>query len=155
MTPYFPAVDIFLENELGEILLLKRAAQKKVLPNVYNGIGGRLETNETLLQGLLRECREEIGTDAVTDIELKAILTVHDDFGDWLIFGYHGLIQKSLVTTGPMSEGVLEWVPKKKVPAKELVPDLFQWYEKLFSPGLTYGLIEYDENYGLKKITLQ
>ena len=52
----------------GKLLLLKRASDKKVDPNMYAGIGGKVEPHEDFYSALLREIKEE------TDItELKSI----------------------------------------------------------------------------------
>ena len=52
----------------GKLLLLKRAADKKVDPNMYAGIGGKVEPHEDFYSALLREIKEETGI-----IELKSV----------------------------------------------------------------------------------
>lgn len=154
VVPYFLAVDIFLQNEHREILLIQRGSDKRVLPGYYNGIGGKIEGLETVPEALLRECREEIGTDKIKNVELKTVLSVRDKHGLWLIFCYAGRIKKSLVPIRTFEEGRLEWVLKKDLGKKRLVPDLKVWYRKLFQKGITYVKTEYDKNYHMKNITL-
>ncbi len=51
-------VVIMLFNKQGnKILLVKR--NKKPYPNCWNGIGGKIEENETPIEAAKRECKEE------------------------------------------------------------------------------------------------
>jgi 8-oxo-dGTP diphosphatase len=69
----------------GEVLLGLRAPTKKVWPNHWDTIGGRVEGGESLEQALIREVQEEIG---VTPTRFRLIATVRerrpDIYGDAL-----------------------------------------------------------------------
>lgn len=46
-----------------QVLLLKRHPNKKVLPNVWLGLGGKVEPGESIATGAIREIQEESGLD--------------------------------------------------------------------------------------------
>src|SRR5436190_14164225 len=69
----------------GKILLGLRAPTKKVWPNHWDTIGGRVEDGESVDDALIREAQEEVG---VTPIEFRLIATVREKqpaiYGDML-----------------------------------------------------------------------
>lgn len=153
---HYCVTDIFLENEHGEILMLKRSDNKEILPSLYNGLGGKMEQGETPLQSILREANEEAGITTATDISLRANLTIKDRYGFWQIYIFHGKVKKEDVAIETVDEGVLEWIPKTKFNEIDLVPDLKYWYEKMFTEPHTFQLVkvEYDDQYNIKNITI-
>lgn len=50
---------VFMESE-NKLLLLQRSSHKKISPDTWGVPGGKLEENETHLQGLQREIEEEL-----------------------------------------------------------------------------------------------
>ncbi|MBN1964931.1 MAG: NUDIX domain-containing protein [Anaerolineae bacterium] len=105
-----------------DVLLLKRAAHKRVFPNKYNGVGGHVERNEDVLTGAVREIKEETGLD-VRDVQFCGCS--HVDVGDQT--GILVLTFRARATTREVvdsSEGTLEWVPQDRVLALDLVEDL-------------------------------
>lgn len=58
---YHLAVDVVFVNHEKKLLLQKRAACKKSYPNFWGPTGGAVQAGESALQGLIRECEEEIG----------------------------------------------------------------------------------------------
>lgn len=146
-------VDIFLENEHKEVLLIKRALRKNILPDCYNGIGGKIEPGETPLQAILRETKEEADTDQVKNIKMRAILSVKDKFGLWQIFIFQGKVRKNTVRVQEISEGKLEWIKKSQLNKIKLVPDVKQWINKMYqnSSSFIFANIKYNHNYKLKK----
>src|SRR5450631_2755350 len=72
-----PRTLCFITN--GEdVLLMKRAAHKRIFPNLYNGIGGHIERDEDPLSSALREIQEETGLTANTlnSLKLRGIYNV-------------------------------------------------------------------------------
>lgn len=59
-----PRVLIFPINTDGQFLLLKGSPSKKIWPNVWNGLGGHVESDETIIQAARRELKEESGLEA-------------------------------------------------------------------------------------------
>lgn len=81
-----------------------------------NGLGGKVERNESIVQGLRRELREEAQVE-LTDFALQGTVT-WSNFGprreDWLGFMF---LVTGWTGTPPTSnvEGDLEWVPRQQV----------------------------------------
>lgn len=67
-----------LYNPAGQILVLRRSSTHPVLAYEIDFPGGIIERNETVVDGLLREVREETGIKLST----TAVRQVHDQTGD-------------------------------------------------------------------------
>ncbi len=71
---YHRHANIWIFNENKEILLQKRAMNKKTNPGMWAKTGGHVDSGETVIEGLVREVYEEIGLkvteDTVTEIEV-------------------------------------------------------------------------------------
>ncbi|MBU1074990.1 NUDIX domain-containing protein [Patescibacteria group bacterium] len=154
---HFCVTDVFLENELGEILMIKRDESKEILPNVYNGLGGKFEAGETPLQAVLREAKEEAGVKNIKNLQLKANLSVKDKFGFWQIYIFYGNVKKQDVEIKDNSEGILEWIPKNKMGNYDLTPDTQQWLpEMLAKPEIfQFVKVEYDDEYKILNINIK
>lgn len=105
-----------------DVLLLKRAANRRVFPNRYNGVGGHIERGEDALSGALREIYEETGLRA-TNPFLCGIS--HIDAGQptgiiLMIFRAEA-VSRAVIDS---QEGALEWVPQARVTDYDLVEDL-------------------------------
>ena len=76
----------WIMNSEGKFLMQKRSPNKKTFPNMWSQNGGGVDTNETPLQGALRECKEELGiTIPEENIELILSFKRKYDFVDvWL-----------------------------------------------------------------------
>ena len=48
---------LLFTKDFKKVLLIKR--NKKPYANLYNGIGGKIENNETVIEATIRECKEE------------------------------------------------------------------------------------------------
>lgn len=106
-----------------DILLLKRAAHKRVFPGQYNGVGGHIERDEDPLTGAIREMQEETGLD-VTNVRFRGV--IHVDAGvetsGILVFVVTADARSRQFTDS--DEGTLEWVPLSRVDDLPLVEDL-------------------------------
>lgn len=145
----------------SEVLMIRRNARRDDDHfNKVNGIGGKVEADEDVLSGLLREIEEEAGVLA-TDITLRAVITF-TDFGpkreQWLVFAY--LVTDwsgELLEANP--EGQLEWVSKSRLldacssdPQVASAADLPMWDgDKYFvplifdgDPTVVNGVMAYD-----------
>lgn len=65
--PYI-GVDAIIQNNDGNILLIKRSETSKTYPGMWSLVSGMVEWNETVIDALKREVMEEIGQE-IYDIE--------------------------------------------------------------------------------------
>ena len=63
-------VILLFSKDTKKLLLVKR--NKKPYPNLWNGIGGKIEVGETPIEAAIRECKEETG---LTMISPKLLVT--------------------------------------------------------------------------------
>ena len=56
-------VILLFSKDHKKLLLVKR--NKKPYPNLWNGIGGKIEVGETPIEAAIRECKEETGLDMI------------------------------------------------------------------------------------------
>lgn len=123
--PYQPILATlgYMVSEDGQAVLMIHRNARAHDPHFgkYNGLGGKLEADETVLEGLAREFQEEAGVVVETAL-LRGTLS-WPGFGkegeDW--FGFVFLITRYQGTpkaTNP--EGTLAWVPLGTLLAGEL-----------------------------------
>jgi len=140
-----PRTLCFITNG-NDVLLMKRAANKRVFPGYYNGIGGHLEREEDPLTGVLREICEETGL-TVSDVRLRGITNV--DAGQSvgiMLFVFTATANSRDVIA--CDEGSLHWVPLATIYDLPLVEDLPLVLPRLFGPDATpqpfFAHVKYD-----------
>lgn len=126
-----PRVLIFAARE-EKILLIKGSPQKKLWPNLYNGVGGHIESGETPLTAAKREFLEETGLQ-LQQTQICAVITI--DIGQntgIILFVFKGTTRNEELT--PSEEGTLEWIDINKINDLPTVEDL-----KLIIPKIWGG----------------
>jgi mutator protein MutT len=108
-------------------LLLQHKAAGKFGEGKWNGPGGKLKPDETPLEGVIREVREETGL-TVLDPRLNGLIDFY--FGekpepDWstyifLVTEYHGELNAN-------DEGELRWFSFKDIPYTQMWQDDQYW----------------------------
>lgn len=81
------SVHTWLLNSKGELLIQKRNENLKRNPGKWAFTGGAVDTNETSLEGAIREVKEEIGID-IKDDEIEYLLSFKREKGFvdiWLV----------------------------------------------------------------------
>ena len=63
-------VDCLLQNEKGQILVQKRAMNRRLFPGCWDLVGGHLDTGETILKTISKEIKEETGLENIEVISL-------------------------------------------------------------------------------------
>ncbi len=142
-----PRVLIFSMRE-EKILLIKGSPQKKLWPNLYNGIGGHIEKGENILSAAKREFFEETGL-RLLNPRLRAVVTIDTKKNLGIgLFVFTGETDSSIPT--PSSEGVLEWVDSNMVGQLPLVEDLEILIPKVIKKTpkdlIIFGQYQYNEN---------
>lgn len=112
----------------------------------YNGLGGKLEPNEDVVEGIRRELREEASIEATT-LRLRGTIS-------WPGFGPHGedwlgfvFIVDAFTGEPPASnvEGTLHWVPRDEVLGLPMWEGDYTWLPLVFddSVGQFHGVMPY------------
>ena len=113
-TPILATLGYVFAPERDRVLLVHRTARGEADPHFgkWNGLGGKLEADEDVAAGMVRELREEAGIEA-TELQLAGTVS-------WPGFGkggedWFGFVFRVLAFTGTPAtsndEGALEWVP--------------------------------------------
>lgn len=106
----------------SDVLLMKRAAHKRVFPNQYNGVGGHIERDEDPLASARREILEETGL-TVNNLLLRAVYNIDAKAASGIVlFVFTAESQNREVSAN--SEGTLHWIPQQDVSQYDLVEDL-------------------------------
>ncbi len=106
-----------------DVLLMKRAAHKRVFPNRFNGVGGHIECNEDPYTSAKREIFEETGLD-VHNLLLRAVYNVDAGAETGIILFVFTAHSKSRNFHTGTDEGTLHWVNRTNLLSLDLVEDL-------------------------------
>jgi 8-oxo-dGTP diphosphatase len=122
-----PRTLIFLLSPDGEqVLLLRRAAHRRVFPNRYNGLGGHVERDEDVYTSALREAQEESGL-TVQQLRLVGVHQVDADArhsGGIMVFVFVGQANPAAALTDDQHEGTLHWLRWQQLDGLDMVEDL-------------------------------
>jgi 8-oxo-dGTP diphosphatase len=118
-----PRVLIFPMRVDGRVLLLQGFPFKKIWPNLWNGLGGHVERNETVLEAARRELKEESGLEAqsftlVGQIQVDTGTNPGVSMFVFLAEGFSGEFK-------PSEEGELAWKTLDEALELPLVEDLY------------------------------
>jgi 8-oxo-dGTP diphosphatase len=133
----------------SDVLLMKRAAHRRVFPNKYNGLGGHIERDEDPLTGAKREILEESGL-TVRDVRLRSVHNIDARQATGILLFVYTAWSDSREFKNASDEGTLHWIPTDKLGDFDLVEDLPLILPRLVAMGDTtppYSVhVSYDEN---------
>lgn len=122
----------------------------------WNGIGGKIESNETPEEAMIRETEEEIFT---TPIEFKKIGIMHFieyDKEEQISVNMHLYIATKIENIPKESEEMLpKWFSIDFLPWKEMFEDVQYWLPYLLQGKEIEGYFEYDKNWTMLKHTIE
>jgi 8-oxo-dGTP diphosphatase len=105
MTPVHVAVGVILDSQ-GRVLITRRAPQAHQ-GDLWEFPGGKVEEGESLFKALTRELREELG---IVIGRTSALLEVHHDYGDKLVFLDVHLVWDYSGEARPLEHQPMAWV---------------------------------------------
>ena len=118
------AYTVILLEHGGEYLLLQRSAEKQFAPNLWTGIGGKVEQDEfgDLRRSALRELYEEsgVGTDTLEHFCLRRVMLQNrPGFPLTLLLYFTGRLAERI--TPPCPEGRLVWKTAAELAALDII----------------------------------
>lgn len=118
-----PRVLIFIYDH-EQVLLLEGAPTKRIWPGLYNGIGGHLEPEESVLECARRELKEECGLDGI-QLDLCGVIQVDTSSEPGiLLFVFKGDYNAGKIMSS--AEGSLHWINTHNLIDVPVVPDLLE-----------------------------
>jgi 8-oxo-dGTP diphosphatase len=148
-TPILATLGYVLAPDGDAVLLIHRNTRPDdVHYGKYNGLGGKLDSDEDIVSGMRREIREEAGIEA-EELVLRGTIS-WPGFGkneeDW--FGFIFRIDRwSGTPFAGNHEGVLEWVPLARLPELNMWESDRLWLPMIFerSPRMFHGIMPYKD----------
>ena len=145
MTRHIQTTLLFIIKE-DKILLGEK--KRGFATGILNGIGGKLEQDESVEEAFLRETMEEIGVipldyQKVATIYCKPLVEGELDYETMHIFvanDFQGDVQES-------EEMRPCWFDKTKIPYEKMFPDDRIWFEKVLRGEHFTAYLTFDNNY--------
>ncbi|MBS7637689.1 8-oxo-dGTP diphosphatase [Candidatus Bathyarchaeota archaeon] len=132
----------------GGRLLLQRKSKGLFGGDKWNGVGGKLEVDETPEECVRREVYEETGL-RVSSLRFHGTLYFY--FGDrheadWVVFVFSTETFEG--DPRPSEEGVLKWFPVEEIPYEEMWQDDRHWLPLMLRGERFRGEFHFDEEDG-------
>ena len=100
----------------GKVLMMERVKKKKdIHKNKWNGLGGKVELGESIVQCAVREVKEESALD-VERMQYSGHLTFPEfdkEGNDWSVHVFR--VEEFSGEVGECDEGNLEWIPEDEL----------------------------------------
>jgi 8-oxo-dGTP diphosphatase len=133
----------------GKYLMIKRAADRKWMPDHVHTVGGKLNPNENPYECALRELMEEAGITAKNirlEVAYHEIAPYKNEPHNWLVFYFSG-DYKSGKLKNKISEGELVWLTPKELLKSKLHSSIKFVIKQVLDrkTGPVFGTLYYDD----------
>lgn len=117
------AAKVYIENDKGEILLIKRG--KNPDRGTWDSPGGGMEAGETLDECGIREVKEEANLDVEIESFIGADEVIDDEHGRAVIIYLRGRLLGGELKAGDDAEEA-KWIPKSELDSLTNLRPLFR-----------------------------
>ncbi|HEY7224311.1 MAG TPA: 8-oxo-dGTP diphosphatase [Micromonosporaceae bacterium] len=149
LTPILATLVYVTDPDRERVLMLHRDKRPDDIHfGKYNGLGGKVEPDEDVVSGAIREVAEESGL-AVATITLRGTVSwpgFGPDGQDWFGFvfrvdGFTGVAHRG------NDEGSLQWLPISALPTLPMWESDHQWLPMVFDddPRCFHGVMPYQD----------
>lgn len=135
---------LFLRKE-DEILLAMK--KRGFGANRFNGVGGKIETNETIEQALIRECQEEISVTPLkyTKVAEHDFIGKNEDGSEWNMYVHVYFCEEWEGIPVETEEMKPEWFAVSKIPYDNMWQDDKFWLPQVLKSKKIFGSFTFDE----------
>lgn len=137
---YKLSMHVWIQNDKGEFLIQKRSPSKKVFPNFWSITGGGVDSGESTLDTVFRECKEELGIIAEEkNLELILSFKRKADFVDIYLLKHNIELKDIIMQEEEVTD--VKWVSineiKSMIENNEFAPNI-PVYIEIFEKLLNY-----------------
>lgn len=139
---------LLILRESNRILLAKK--KRGFGEGKYNGVGGKLEKNETPEEAMIRECQEEINvtpTEYEKVGEIKFLEYIKNNQTSLVFYLY--VATKWIGDPTESDEMIPKWFNIEEIPYDEMFLDDKYWLPLILEGKKINGYFEFDENWNL------
>lgn len=135
---------LFLRRDDQILLAMKK---RGFGANRYNGVGGKVESGESLEQALVRECQEEIGVTPTNFTKVAEHDFVQQE-GDepWRMYVHAYICTEWQETPTETEEVAPEWFALDAIPYDKMWSDDIYWLPMVLQGKKVKGVYTFDEN---------
>jgi len=128
----------------GKVLLIKK--KRGFGANKYNGVGGKVEEGEGVLEAAIREIREEVGIEPL-ELRYAGVLEFYSEGGapDWIVHVY--TCSEAEGIPRPSEEAEPYWFPIKDLPFDEMWEDDRLWLPEVLKGRKVRGRFRFNKDY--------
>lgn len=135
---------LFLQKDDDILLAMKK---RGFGVNLWNGVGGKIEPDETIEQALIRETQEEI---SVTPIKYHQVAELDfyggSDIEGWRMYCYVYFSNSWIGTPTESEEMIPEWFKTSDIPYDKMWQDDKYWLPKVLIGKLITGKFYFDKD---------
>lgn len=135
------------DKENNSILMVKN--KRGINQGYYNLPGGKIELNETIEDGTIRECIEETG---ITPISLRTIGKIEFQPIDSIVYLYYTDQFEGNIVRNNRDENLSFWIPKDKIPYDLMRSSDAMWIKDVINGKSINKRLTFNEDFSIKRI---